>query len=75
MGTDRERKTRENLVNREIFAQHRPRLQAIAYRMLGTIADAEDMVQRSDPQLLSEQSCFATLARKPRSTQGANKGA
>ena len=43
MGTDRERKTRTSLVEREIFAQYRPRLQAIADRMLG-IGDAEDMV-------------------------------
>lgn len=28
-----------------LFNRHRPRLQAIAYRMLGTVADAEDVVQ------------------------------
>lgn len=28
-----------------LFKRHRPRLQAIAYRMLGTLAEAEDVVQ------------------------------
>ena len=31
----------------EIFNQHRPLLFAIAYRMLGSHADAEDMVQEA----------------------------
>jgi RNA polymerase sigma-70 factor (ECF subfamily) len=41
------RATRQNgTVSRvEIFQQHRPRLFGIAYRMLGTVADAEDVVQ------------------------------
>jgi RNA polymerase sigma-70 factor (ECF subfamily) len=30
-----------------VFEQHRPRLYGIAYRMLGTRADAEDIVQEA----------------------------
>src|ERR1700741_5178746 len=31
----------------EMFAAHRPRLLGIAYRMLGTASDAEDMLQET----------------------------
>ena len=45
MGIQKERKASKNSLDRlELFNQSRPRLQAIAYRMLGSISDAEDMV-------------------------------
>ncbi|MBI5387613.1 MAG: hypothetical protein HZA90_23380 [Verrucomicrobia bacterium] len=34
-----------NTVPGEIFEQHRSQLQALAYRLLGTVSDAEDIVQ------------------------------
>lgn len=42
-----------------IFNRHRPRLQAIAYRMLGSVADAEDVVQ--DAWLRWNEADHATL--------------
>lgn len=37
----------ENLWFAEQFEQHRPRLQAVAYRMLGSLADADDALQEA----------------------------
>jgi len=42
----------------ETFNQHRLLLFAIAYRMLGTVTDAEDVVQKP--------SCAGSKQRKPR---------
>jgi DNA-directed RNA polymerase specialized sigma24 family protein len=35
----------------ERFEQHRPRLRAVAYRMLGSLAEAHDAVQDAWPRL------------------------
>lgn len=51
----------------EVFAQHRRRLFGIAYRMLGTVADAEDIVQETwirwqgaDRETVREPAAFLT---------------
>ena len=31
----------------DLFERHRPRLRGIAYRMLGSLGDAEDIVQQA----------------------------
>ena len=63
-------RTEKNLVARQaIFTQYRPRLQAIAYRMLGTIEETEDLVQEtfikwqqvSLPEIQSPQAYLTTI--------------
>ncbi len=48
----------------EIFQQHRPLLLSIAYRMLGSVADAEDMVQEA---FVRWQQVSETEVRSPKS--------
>jgi RNA polymerase sigma-70 factor (ECF subfamily) len=53
----------------ELFSQHRPLLFSIAYRMLGSVADAEDMVQEAfirwqrsgDTQVQSPRTFLVTI--------------
>jgi RNA polymerase sigma-70 factor, ECF subfamily len=48
MGIENDSKTREDFMNSlDEFNHHRPLLFSIAYRMLGTVTDAEDMVQET----------------------------
>lgn len=49
------------------FEQHRPRLQAVAYRMLGSVADADDALQEAwlrirdeDPQTVANMQAWLT---------------
>lgn len=47
----------------ELYQQHRPLLFSIAYRMLGSVADAEDMLQET---YLRWQQAFSAEIRNPR---------
>ena len=64
-----DRAENKSVKRQAIFAQDRPRLQAIAYRMLGMIEEAEDMVQEtfikwqqvSLPEIQSPQAYLTTI--------------
>jgi RNA polymerase sigma-70 factor (ECF subfamily) len=65
MKADRGEPVRDTPTDRdEIFQQHRPLLFSIAYRMLGSVADAEDMVQEA---FVRWQQASGTEVRSPKS--------
>ncbi|MFI9733950.1 sigma factor [Nocardia sp. NPDC052278] len=46
----------------EMFERHRARLLGLAYRMLGSAADAEDIVQDAFPRLIEPMACHGIAA-------------
>ena len=64
MGVEPYAAGKENFMNHlEAFKQHRPLLFSIAYRMLGSVTDAEDLIQET---FLRWQQASKTEVRSPK---------